>query len=200
MVQIVRGFAGAPIDEAARLYWEAFGGKLGSVLGPDEKALAFLRATIREDHCFSAVDDDGTLLGIAGFKSPRGSFAGGSASDLRGVYGRLGAMWRTAALWTLSHEVDNHRFLIDGIAVTRAARGRGIGTGLVNALCNEGLARGYGSIRLEVIDSNWRARALYERLGFMATRTEKLGPLRHVFGFSAATTMVKPLRQIGVNS
>jgi ribosomal protein S18 acetylase RimI-like enzyme len=193
MVQIVRGFAGAPPADAARLYWEAFGGKLGSVLGPDEKALAFLAAVIREDHCFSAIGPDGALLGIAGFKSPLGSFAGGSNADMHAVYGPLGALWRMAALWALAHDVDNHRFLIDGIAVTRTARGQGIGTALVQVLCAEGAARGYASIRLEVIDSNWRARALYERLGFMATRTEKLGLLSHLFGFSAATTMVRPL-------
>ena len=55
------------------------------------------------------------------------------------------------------------------------------------------MRRGYGWVRLDVIDSNWRARALYERQGFLATRTESLGLLRLLFGFSASTTMVRPL-------
>lgn len=193
MTTIARGFPHSQRPQAAALYWEAFGGKLGTVLGPENRALRFIAATLRPDHCFTATDAEGRLLGIAGFKSPEGAFVGGSPAEMRAVYGRIGAAWRSAALWMLSHEVDNHRFLVDGIAVTRAARGRGIGTALLEALCAEGRARGYASIRLEVIDSNWRARALYERQGFLPVRTEPLGPLRHVFGFAAATTMVRPL-------
>lgn len=197
MVMLRHGLPDALRPAAARLYWEAFGGKLGTVLGPEVKALAFLQQVIRADHCYTAATSDGTLLGIAGFKTPEGSFVGGSFDEMRAVYGLIGTLWRTLALWTLSHEVDNHRFLVDGIAVTREARGQGIGSALVSALCDEGLARGYASIRLEVIDTNWRARALYERQGFMATRTERLGPLRHLFGFAAATTMVRPLGEGG---
>ncbi|MGA0541335.1 GNAT family N-acetyltransferase [Neotabrizicola sp. VNH66] len=193
MVTIRQGLAAEHRAEAVRIYWEAFGGKLGLVLGPDTRARGFLARVLRADHCFSAVDGAGRLVGVAGFKSPRGSFAGGSAADLRASYGRFGAAWRSAVLWLLSHEVDNHRFLIDGIAVARSSRGQGVGHALLEALCTEARARGYASIRLEVIDSNWRARALYERMGFVATRTERMGPLRYLFGFSAATTMVRPL-------
>jgi ribosomal protein S18 acetylase RimI-like enzyme len=193
MLRLTKGFPESRRAEAASLYWEAFGGKLNTVLGPAPRARAFVAATLRPDHCFTATDPDGRLLGIAGFKSPEGAFVGGTRRDMRRTYGRFGALWRGAALWMLSHEVDNHRFLVDGIAVTRDARGQGIGTALLDALCTEGRARGYGSIRLEVIDSNWRARALYDRQGFMPIRTERLGPLRHLFGFASATTMVRPL-------
>jgi ribosomal protein S18 acetylase RimI-like enzyme len=195
MVSLRRGLDDSQRAEAARLYWEAFGGKLGAVLGPDDRAVAFIAASMRTDHCIAAVDPMGRLLGIAGFKSPEGGFVGGSTQAMRRIYGWIGTFWRSAALWTLANDVDNDRFLIDGIAVTRAARGSGIGTALVEALCDEGTTRGYASIRLEVIDTNWRAKALYERLGFMAVKTERMGPLRHLFGFSAATTMVRPLRQ-----
>lgn len=193
MVEIRRGLPPGTEDQAARLYWEAFGGKLGIVMGPESRALRFIRAAIRSDHCFVALAPDGRLLGIAGFKSPQGAFVGGQARDMRAAYGRLGALWRSAALWALSHDVDNHRFLVDGISVTRSARGQGVGTALLQALYAEGRSRGYGSIRLEVVDTNWRARALYERQGFVPVRTERLGPLRLLFGFSSATTMVRPL-------
>ncbi len=190
---IVLGLPAALRPDAAHLYWQAFGGKLGRVLGPDPLALAFLTRVIREDHCWVALTPAGELLGLAGFKSTAGSFAGGAMADMRAVYGWWGSQWRAAALWWLSRETDNERFLIDGICVARAVRGQGVGTALIAALCAEARARGYASIRLDVVDTNWRARALYSRLGFVATRTETLGPFRHIFGFSAATTMVKPL-------
>ncbi|MFN3721977.1 MAG: GNAT family N-acetyltransferase [Paracoccaceae bacterium] len=179
--------------QAAVLYWQAFGGKLGRVMGPEARAHAFLLRVLRADHCICALSDDGQLLGIAGFKSWQGSFAGGAPEDLRAVYGWLGAAWRGALLRLLQSEIDNDRFLIDGICVAREARGHGVGSALVAALMAEATARGYRAIRLEVIDTNIRARALYERLGFAAWRVETLGPLRHVFGFSRAVTMVRAL-------
>ncbi len=193
MVTIRKGLPPGQLEQAARLYWEAFGGKLATVMGPQDKALRYIALSLRQDHCFAALGPDGNLIGVAGFKSTEGGFVGGTHGDLRLVYGLVGGLWRRAALWLLSHDVDNHRFLVDGIAVTRDWRGRGIGTALLRALCEEGIARGYGSIRLEVIDANWRARALYERHGFMPVRTERLGPLRFLFGFASATTMVRPL-------
>jgi ribosomal protein S18 acetylase RimI-like enzyme len=180
--------------QAVRLYWQAFGGKLGRVMGPEARAHAFLMRVIRADHCICAVSDAGDLLGIAGFKSSSGSFAGGDAQDLRIIYGRVGAAWRGALLGLLQSDIDNDRFLIDGICVARDQRSRGVGSALVAALMDEAKARGYTAIRLEVIDTNIRARALYERLGFAAWRSDTLGPLRHVFGFSRAVTMIRALR------
>lgn len=179
--------------DAARIYWEAFGGKLGRILGPDPQALAFLERVIRADLCIAALDDQGALLGLAGFKTPAGSFAGGSRADLTAIYGPFGGLWRGWILGALSGEVDNDRFLVDGISVTRAERGRGVGSLLLAALCDEAREQGYSAIRLDVIDTNWRARALYERHGFTVAGTERLGLLRYLFGFTASFTMVRPL-------
>jgi len=186
------GLPGGLRAEAAMLYWQAFGGKLGLVLGPEPKALVFLERVIRADHVFIAAEG-GTLLGLVGFKTPRGSFAGGGMADLVAVYGWLGALWRAGLLELLNRDIDNDRFLLDGICVTQAARGRGIGAALLAAIDVEARHRGYPSVRLDVIGDNWRARALYERQGFVAVRTQRLGLLRLVFGFATSITMVKAL-------
>lgn len=180
--------------QAARLYWQAFGEKLGRVLGPEPKAMAFMDRVIQADHCICALDRDGKLIGLAGFKTPAGSFSGGDANDLRAVYGRFGGMWRALLLRLLQSEVDNERFLVDGICVAPEWRGHGVGTALIDALFEEARWRGYRAIRLEVIEANMRARALYERMGFTALQTETLGPLRLVFGFTRSITMVRDLR------
>ena len=187
---------GMPDDQrkaAARLYWQAFGGKLGRVMGPEPRALVFLERVMRADHVIVALDDAGQLLGLAGFKTPKGSFAGGGMADLRRIYGQAGAMWRGALLQLLSNEIDNERFLLDGICVIEPARSMGLGARLLDAICDEARARGYPSVRLDVVDTNPRAQALYQRQGFLAVKTDKLGALRFVFGFAASTTMVKPL-------
>jgi ribosomal protein S18 acetylase RimI-like enzyme len=186
---------GLPEDQramAARLYWQAFGGKLGRVMGPDARALRYLERIIQADHAIAALRG-GQLVGMIGFKTPQGSFADGSLADMRAVYGVAGVAWRMPLLWALSHELDNQRFLIDGIAVDRDHRSCGIGTALIDAVGDLGHAKGYRAMRLDVIDSNWRAKALYARLGFAVEKTSSIGPLRHVFGFASATTMVKEI-------
>jgi ribosomal protein S18 acetylase RimI-like enzyme len=177
--------------EAARLYWQAFGGKLGMVMGPEPRAMRFLLRVIRTDQVIAAIGPQGQLLGIAGFKTPKGSFASGQAGDLTAIYGILGAWWRRTLLGLLSDGVDNDRFLLDGLCVDAPARNRGLGSALMQAICDEARRRGYEAVRLDVIDTNWRAIALYKRLGFNVTNRQSIGFLRLIFGFSAALTMVR---------
>jgi ribosomal protein S18 acetylase RimI-like enzyme len=192
-ITVSRGLPEDLRTEAAAIYWQAFGGKLGRVLGPDDRAIAFLMRTIQSTHCLIARSADGRLLGIAGFKTAAGAFAGGSFADLHAVYGYGGALWRAGLLHLLERDLDNQRFLLDGICVAREARGQGVGSALLEAICAEAQARGYIAVRLDVIDSNWRAKALYERMGFLPVGTTPIGMLRHVFGFDASTTMVRPV-------
>lgn len=193
MIRIEQGLPEYLRAEAAVLYWQAFGGKLGRVLGPDAKALDYLERVMRADHCLTAYDRAGLLVGLAGFKSAQGSFAGGSEADLRAVYGPIGGRWRAQLLRLLGNDADSSRFLLDGLCVSDTVRGQGVGTLLLEAIVAEGRARGYSAVRLDVVDTNARARALYERRGFVVDRTEPIGPLRLIFGFSAAHTMVRPI-------
>ncbi len=191
--QILLGLPALLVPDATSLYWQAFGAKLGRVMGPEPRALRYLACVMRPDRCLCALDDRGALLGLAGFKTPQGAFAAGRFADLRTVYGPAGAFWRDRLLRLLDTDAPNDRFLIDGICVAPAARNQGIGTLLLDAICDLATQRGHSAIQLEVVDTNVRARALYERLGFRVTTTQSLGPLRHVFGFSAALTMVRDL-------
>lgn len=191
---LLRGIPEHLRDDAARLYWQAFGPKLGRVMGPAPRAHAYLVRVMRRANAFCVVDADGHLLGIGGYKTSEGSFAGGTVADLRAVYGRAGAAWRTALLSRVAATGAQHdagdSFLIDGICVRSDMRNRGIGTALTRALIEEGQRRGHSTVWLEVVEGNVTARRLYEGLGFVATHSHAIGSMRHVFGFASATTMV----------
>lgn len=191
--QIIRGFPEAEREAVARAFWEAFEGKLGRVLGPEAKALAFLRAALRSDFAFTVLDADGHVLGAAGFKTEEGGLVSAGYSDLAAVYGRVGAMWRGPLLDLMERSLAPGQMLMDGIFVSSRARGTGLGTRLIEAIVEEAAERGLRAVRLDVIDTNPRARALYERMGFEAVAEERLGPLRFIFGFRRSTTMLRYL-------
>jgi ribosomal protein S18 acetylase RimI-like enzyme len=188
-IRLLEGLPRAALAQAAQLYWAAFEGKLGRLLGPEDRALALLDRAMRADHALVAVTAGGRVVAVAGFRSPRGSFLALTGPQLAAVYGGLGGLWRNAALGWLGREVDNARFLVDGLAVAEDWRGRGLGSALIEALAAEARARGYGSMRLDVADHNDRARALYERLGFDPAGHHRLWVMARLFGMTGATVM-----------
>ncbi len=69
---------------------------------------------------------------------------------LYAIYGTAGAFWRGRLLGLLSDDVDDNRFLLDGLCVDAPARSQGLGTALLEAICAEAKHRGYTEVRLDV--------------------------------------------------
>lgn len=192
-IALRHGLAGEHRAEAARLYWQAFGSKLGRVMGPEPKALRFIARVIEVSHVISAIDESGELIGVVGFRTPRGSFVGGCWDDLVAIYGRAGALWRAACLHLLAHDLAPKVMMVDGIAVRPDRRGTGVGAALIESLVAEARDRGYDALCLDVIDENLRARALYQRLGFEVTGRRSSALTRIVFDFRSVQVMRRRL-------
>ena len=188
-VTIRHGFGPEHRETAAALYWQAFRGKLGTVMGPTDVATRFFARSMDAEHAICAFDAENKLLGLAGFKTSTGSLTGGTMRDVARSYGWFGGAWRAMLLSFLERDVQPGVLLMDGICVDTCARGQGIGAALLSAVKSHAQHSGLRSVRLDVIDNNPRARALYERQGFEAVETTHSGPLRHVFGFQKSTEM-----------
>jgi ribosomal protein S18 acetylase RimI-like enzyme len=93
----------------------------------------------------------------------------------------------------LERSSDADTLQMDGICVSAAARGKGVGSALFDALFGYALEQGYSYITLDVIDTNPRAKHLYERLGFEKVKTESTSILRPILGFSHAIKMRRAL-------
>lgn len=193
---IVRGVPPSGRDRAAELYAEAFGAKLRIALGDGPRVRRLLAATVREDRVICAVHAR-RVVGVLGFH------AGGAGAfqvrhrDVAAACSPWSAWWRLLLLAPLERRERPGELLLDGICVDSSVRGLGIGTALLDAATELAREHGAASVRLSVIDSNPRARALYERLGFEAVRTESIGALRGLYGFEAATEMVRPVPSAG---
>jgi ribosomal protein S18 acetylase RimI-like enzyme len=178
---------------AADLYWQAFGGKLGAVMGPRGRAHTYLMRVMRLDQCIAARDGQ-TLLGIVGLHDDAGSFAGGTAQDFRAVYGWPRSLWGLPLMSKLGEEGQpSDVLMIDGFSVQPKARGKGIGAALLAAVCQHGAEQGFRAVHLDVIDTNWRAKAFYQKHGFTVQSQRNVGALRLVFGFNAVLRMERNL-------
>lgn len=176
--------------EAARLYDEAFGRKFSVAIGNPQKRLAVLAESLQLEYAVAAISD-GRLVGLAGFHKQRGSLTSGMNAELLLEHlGTLNGLWASVIFSLYARQPKASELLMDGIAVSRNMRGRGIGTRLLNDLKHYALENGFRTIRLDVIDTNPAARRLYERQGFVPTSTERFGCLRWLLGFGASTTMI----------
>ncbi|MBY6083540.1 GNAT family N-acetyltransferase [Ruegeria arenilitoris] len=188
-VSVSRGFDPDERARAAALFWQAFSGKLSRVMGPDARGLAFFERALNPDFALVARDADGRMLGLAGYKTCDGGLTQGRLADLARVYGWFGALWRCLVLSVLERDLKPGVFQMDGICVATEARGQGVGTLLLRAIKDEEQRLGMHEVQLDVIDTNPRARTLYEREGFQAIGQDHTGPFKHLFGFSSATKM-----------
>ena len=176
---------------AARLYLDAFDQKLGPILGRDKRAVGYLSDILRPTQALVAVDRYGVLLGLAGFHTEYGGLIGGRFNDLYRWYGLWGACWRTMLLAFFTRSPQSGQLLMDGVVVSPECRGQGVGAKLLEGVEQIARAKSLKQVRLDVVDTNPRARALYERKGFVPAGEEDVWPLHWLFGFRRSVTMVK---------
>lgn len=116
----------------------------------------------------------------------------------KGLIDHLGlfyGLWACAVFSLFEREPAKGELVMDGIAVANDCRGQGVGSLLLDYLINYAKNNGFCSVRLDVIDSNSRARKLYESKGFVAVNTEFFPYLKWLIGFLGVTTMKLDLRK-----
>jgi ribosomal protein S18 acetylase RimI-like enzyme len=191
--EVRRGVPVGGEQQVAELYWEAFGRKLGPALHPPDTGRAFLAAHLHHDRGITALDGD-RVVGVAGYQLGGRGLTGGKVRDVLSAYGPIRGLPRLALLALLERTPSPGELVMDGIAVAAAHRGTGIGGRLLAEIAAVAAEHGCRRIRLDVIDVNPRARALYERHGFTAVHTEHTPYLRRLLGFGAVTTMHRSVR------
>ncbi|MFJ9343068.1 GNAT family N-acetyltransferase [Streptomyces sp. NPDC101733] len=187
-VTVRRGLPAGAERRAAELYWDAFGRKLGPALNPREKAVPFIAAHLNADRAVCAFLD-GQLVGLAGYQLGGRALTGGSASAVLRAYGHVRGLHRLLILALFERHPTPGQLVMDGIAVDPGMRGRGVGSLLIEEVAAVAAEQHCREIRLDVIDTNPRARALYERRGFTPAGTERTPCLRGLLAFGAVTTM-----------
>ncbi|MFF0477544.1 GNAT family N-acetyltransferase [Streptomyces sp. NPDC004284] len=192
-LRLLRGVPEGAEEQAAALYWEAFGRKIGGALGPPGTGRAFLASHLHHDRGVTALDGAGRVVGVAGYDLGGRALFGGSARDVLSAYGPLRGLPRLALLALFTRNPAGGELVMDGICVDATQRGTGIGGLLLREIAAVAAENDCSRIRLDVIDTNPRAKVLYERHGFRTVRTRRTPFLRKPMGFGAVATMHRPV-------
>ncbi|MGP5259389.1 GNAT family N-acetyltransferase [Brachybacterium paraconglomeratum] len=192
-MSIEEGFVEGEREDVAALYWEAFGRKLRPGFVDEATGRMVVRAALRSDRLLVARQAD-RVVGVCGFYDAGTGVADLGWARLRESLSVPAALRARLVLSVLSRSDRPDVLVLDGICVDRAARGRGIGTALLSAAADRARKIGASTVQLSVIDSNPRARALYERHGFARVGHGALGPLSLLYGFDGYTTMQLEVR------
>jgi ribosomal protein S18 acetylase RimI-like enzyme len=135
-------------------------------------------------------------VGVIGLERPNGEhFLSYSWATLRSEFNRWDALWRYGWI-QFSHwfqRPGKNDLRIEAVAVAENMRGQGIGKCLIEHVCRLAMIEGYQGVVLEVVDTNPRARELYERLGFVLRRSDQVGFVTRSAGFAGVNYMRKPL-------
>ncbi len=191
-IEIRLGLPPEHCGAAAELYYDAFGQKLEPIMISRARGVSVLSVSLNPDFAIAALQGE-RLLGIAGFQHGGQRFVDPNLRTFGKEYGWLRGACRLMLLAFLARQQRQGELLMDGIVVHPSARGQGVGTQLLKALFQYAREHNFACMRLDVVDTNPRARRLYERRGFVAVRTSQYPFLRRVMGFAAVTTMIKEL-------
>jgi len=176
--------------QAAEIHYEAFRRKLNLTMGPQEQGVSALEKCIDPELVLVAWYRN-QVVGIAGLQYGGRHFLNPTLPHLVRELGWLRGLFNTALLTLSSLPRRDGELHLSALCVRSSMRGQGIGTGLLQAVFDLARVNGSSLVWLSVVDTNPRARRLYERMGFVPARTWKCPWLRRALGFSAVTTMIK---------
>lgn len=193
-LRIELGFEPEHQPAAANLYWNAFGLKLEHALGPRERGIKLIEQGLDPARAVAALQGD-ELVGLAGYNLDGLALATLPGRAIIKEFGLWHGLRRTAWASFLHRKPAPGVLMMDGIVVRSDRRGHGIGTKLLTRLFEVAREHDKPLVRLDVVDTNPAAHRLYERMGFVEIKNQKVPFLRRVMGFSAATTMERRVDQ-----
>jgi len=175
----------------ASILYDAFGSKFNKFYGNENKVIEFISKSLRNDRTIIA-QKNGKTVGFVGLEHKKKSFIDPSLTQTFHTFGLVSpiAMFVTR-LFVLANNTKTKELHLESIAVSKKEQNKGIGSKLLKFVLNYARSEGFSQIKLEVVETNPRARQLYESFGFEEVKAQKIPyPLSFLMGFGSITEMV----------
>lgn len=189
MIDIRFGLPDELRKAAIVLYYEAFSNKFSKLMTLDE-SLNVLTDLLYSEQVVFALQGE-RLAGFAGIQHGEKRLFKISIHPFVKHLGIMRGLFAAFVLVLFGRPHKDGELLMDGICVDKNMRGQGVGSLLLESVFDFAKQNNYKTIRLDVVDTNPRARKLYERMGFEPTISHHYLFTKKLMGFSSSTTMVK---------
>jgi ribosomal protein S18 acetylase RimI-like enzyme len=173
---------------AIEILYYAFEQKIRALIKSKEKALAIYNKSLKNDQVFYALLD-GNVVGLIGLQYKNRTFLEFKYRDLRKYFNPLQSYFIYKIYKLTSPKIKDDVLRIDSIAVDKSFRNLGIGTQLINKVFEFAKNKGFKKVILEVINTNPKAKGLYERIGFKEKKIVRYYFLTRSAGFSSEYIM-----------
>lgn len=186
--------------EIAKIYYRAFVKKFSALwlfVNKEDQAIPILYESINYKNGLYAVLDS-KVIGFVGLETGKRFFTQLRFSVLLNSMNIFSASWRYLAyrFYRLFHgKTKEDAVHIDPIVVSEEARGLGVGTRLLEATAEYARMLKKSKVVLEVVDTNPRAKKLYEKMGFKVVRVDNTSILTNTAGFKKLYHMEKTILQ-----
>lgn len=172
---IRRGVPPNQIPAAARLYWRHFGAELQPLSLSMRQGAALVAALMQPQHALVTLAPSGGIIALAGLRDAQGGFLAMHGADFVRALGPVRGRMRRAATVLCRGGAPTSDLILDGVAVRRGWRGRGLARALVAQAQAEARALGHPALRAEVTAGNATALAAWQAMGFHPHGRERLG-------------------------
>lgn len=132
--------------------------------------------------------EEDEILGVAILLTAGGQYM----KILPDMHRKIGWVRSHILKYLFENKIEDPEILhLEMLAVSPNARGKGIGSKLLNSLAAVAREEGCHKLTLEVVDTNPRAQKLYESMGYTCKKTKRTGFLTAMAGFKAYSLMEK---------
>jgi ribosomal protein S18 acetylase RimI-like enzyme len=187
-IKIIEGLPEHLYHQTAEIIYEAFGRKINCIIRPKDKAILILERSINPELGFFAISK-GKVIGFLGIHYLNNEFLKMNFSNINKEFNFLKSFF----IWFLfridSPNLKKEEIRINYLAVEKSIRGSGIGTKLTKKFLDYAKKQGFKTARLEVVNTNPRAKKLYEKIGFSVKKIKKYYFLTRRAGFSEEAIM-----------
>ena len=175
----------------ADIYLQAFNRKITCLIKPRQVAKEIIIKSLNYDMSLQAFDRDNKLVGFLGYQTSEREFISYKYYNFRKYFNPINAFLKWIILKMFMPKLAGTVIRIDSVAVEDDYRGQGIGTALIEKFLDFVKINNYKKTLLEVVDTNPRAKKLYERFGFYTKKRINYYFLARKAGFSAEDIMCK---------
>lgn len=183
---------GAPKDQRrkiAKIYYEAFQDKLGVIFGNKRKAETLFSTSLCDERILVAYKD-GVAVGFAGLQYQGKKFMEPSLTQVVRIYGLETIRVLLFFFFSIFNNPKPNQLYLEILAVSKDQQNKGIGTKLIQSTIEHARSKKIPQIKLEVVNTNPKAKKLYQRIGFRKAKDHKIPyPFNTLVGFRIITEM-----------